>query len=75
MPRFHKMPCKIDQCFRETGTFETNLVFITSPRQIFVAITRHDGWDTGGKMWAAWSRLQCSYSASKCSYSRLNSNN
>ena len=41
------MPCKIDQCFRETRTFETNFVFIT--RQIFVAITRHDGWGHRGQ--------------------------
>ena len=32
MPCFYKMPCKIDQCFRETRTFETNFVFITSQR-------------------------------------------
>ena len=49
MPRFHKMPCKIDQCFRETGTFETNFVFITRQRQMFVAITRHDGWGHRGQ--------------------------
>ena len=26
------MPCKIDQCFRDTRIFETNFVFITSQR-------------------------------------------
>ena len=59
------MPCKIDQCFRETRTFETNFVFITSQRDKY-SLLLHVMMveDTGDKIWAAWlRRLQCSNSA------------